>query len=191
MCFVVYVRYDVLCSAFLIDDLILDSSLFCYDKLTHTTLHYRCDLGSCGRNVASCCLPNPSRHCHGDCVSWRHPDEDVEDVDPATHHLQFNHRCSVSVHSHQIILYCKNIAYFRHYLAIPFTAVILLLKTQGKALIYSNPDSEIIIGMSCTRHMIKYHYIIHLFALHPAVMACCIKWTFQYPISIQVQVITG
>lgn len=100
------VRYNFLCSVFLISDLILDSSLFCHCKLTHTTLNFRCDLGSCGRDVASCCLPNPSRYCHGDCFSRRHPDEDAEDVDPATHHLQFNHRCSVNAHSqlmHHII----------------------------------------------------------------------------------------
>lgn len=54
---------------------------------------FRCDLGSCSRDVAARRLSYPSWYCHGDCFSWRHPDEDAEDADPATHHLQSNHRC--------------------------------------------------------------------------------------------------
>lgn len=81
-------------------DLIPDSFVFChYATYSHASLHFRCDLGSCIRDVASCCLPDPSGYCHGDCFSRRHPDEDAEDVDPATHHLQFNHRCCATAHS--------------------------------------------------------------------------------------------
>lgn len=69
---------------------------------SHSSLHSRCDLGSCSGDVASCCLPNPPRYCHGDCFSWRYPDEDAEDADPPSHHLQFNHRCSVTDHLWQI-----------------------------------------------------------------------------------------
>lgn len=68
--------------------------LFCHFYSFVPILVFRCDLGSCNRDVASRRLSNPSWYRHGDCFSRRHPDEDVEDVDPATHHLQFNHRCS-------------------------------------------------------------------------------------------------
>lgn len=71
-------------------------SVHCSCIHSHSSLHFRCDLGSCGRNAASCCLPDPPRYCHGDCFSWRYPDEDAEDVDPPTYHLQFNHRYSVT-----------------------------------------------------------------------------------------------
>lgn len=65
---------------------------------SHSSLRLRCDPGSCSGDVASSCFPNPPRYCHGDCFSWRHPDEDAEDVDPATDHFQFNHRYSVIIY---------------------------------------------------------------------------------------------
>lgn len=78
-----------ICSAFSPGDLfILPQSLIC------TIPVFRCYFGSCSRDVASCCLSNPSWYRHGDRFSRRHLDEDAEDVDPATHYLQFNHRCS-------------------------------------------------------------------------------------------------
>lgn len=83
--------------------------LCCCDKPTLSSLHLRCDLGSCSRDAASCCLPDPSRYCHGDRFSRRHPDEDAEDADPATHHFQFNHRCGVTT---SYIKYASWMAYF-------------------------------------------------------------------------------
>lgn len=87
--------------------------LFCYFYSFVPIPVSRCGLGSCNRDDATRCLSDPSWYRHGDCFSWRHPDEDVEDVDPATHHLQFNHRCSrqsiVSTFSH-IMIWRSNIS---------------------------------------------------------------------------------
>lgn len=68
--------------------------LFCHFYSFVPIPVFRCDLGSCNWDVASRRLSDTSWYCHGDCFSRRHPDEDVKDVDPATHHLQLNHRCS-------------------------------------------------------------------------------------------------
>lgn len=68
----------------------------CSSTYSHSSLLYRCDLGSSIRDVASRRLPDRPEYCHGDFFSRRHPDEDAEDVDSAADHLQFDHRCSMT-----------------------------------------------------------------------------------------------
>ena len=52
----------------------------------------RCGHGRGLGDAAPRGLPHPPRHHHGDRLPWRHPHENVEDVDSAAHHLQSDHR---------------------------------------------------------------------------------------------------